>query len=92
MKTLALATFKIGEQEVKYADLVKSCINNVPQGGMNAQEIKTRLRLLDVIEKATDTADFEDADAARLKDLVAGMTWAVVAPGIVEFCDAVAAL
>lgn len=92
MKTLELKVFKLGEQEVKYADLVRSCVNNVPQGGMNPQEIKARLRILEAVDKAESIVELEDSDASKLRELVSVMPWAIVSADVVAFCDAVDAL
>ena len=77
---------------MNYADLGKLCVNQPPQGGFNAEEMRSRLRLIDVLEAAKDEIELEDADADKFKALVANMnTWGVLHREILEFIDTVKA-
>jgi hypothetical protein len=93
MKTLELKSFTVATgQDVKYADLIKTCVNSTGERGINATEMKARLRILDALEVATDKLELEDADVQTLKPLVEAMPWAIVHTGLVGFCDDVKAL
>ena len=92
MKAITLTTFKLEEAEIKEKDLAKACVNQVGERGLSADDIRKRLRILDAIDKDTTEVSLEDADAEELKKLVAAMQWRVVHPGVVAFCDKVAAL
>jgi hypothetical protein len=74
------------------ADLVRVCVNDPGQAGLKIDDIRSRMRLLDAVEKAGDGPfiSFEDADAKTVQKCVGGMSWRVVRADLVEFCDAVA--
>jgi len=84
---------KVGERELSYADLIRTSVQNPPQGGFSVKEMKDRMRILDAVdlaEKNKAEIQLEDADAERLAACVAQMRWAVLDPAIVGFCDEVA--
>jgi len=95
MKTLANKTTELAkdaESKMTYADLVKVCVNQPPKDGFTAEEMRSRFRLIDVCDKATDTLDFEDADCSKVKELVDAMKWAVIHKDLITFCEDVKAL
>lgn len=92
MKSLALPVLKIQEQEVKTSDLLKNCLNAPPQGGLTPEDMRKRIKVLDVLEASTDTLELEDADAETLKACVGEMRWTLINKDILHLCDAVKAL
>lgn len=92
MKSLALKTFKVGDQDVKYAELIKNCLNFAPKEGLDAENMRRRIRVMDVLDKSTDTLELEDADAETLKSVVSLMPWAVLSRDLLEMLDAIKAL
>lgn len=76
-----------------YGDLVKVCMNQPVQGGLPVNEIRKRLRVLDVVEKPLVAEyQFEDADAKTLQSCVAAMRWMSPQRAFVEFSDDVASM
>lgn len=92
MKSLALKTFKIGDQEVTYKVLLQNCLNQVPQAGFTPEEMRKRIKVLDVLEKAEGTLELEDADSEVLKACVKEMKWALLNKDVLALCDEVSAL
>lgn len=92
MKKLNLSK-SVGIEDQTYKHLVIACLNHVnPQIGINIEEQRKRMRILDAVEKANDELVLEDADAEILKGLVNAMPWAVVKKEIVQFSDDVSAM
>ena len=89
MKTLDNKRFLLGTNETQYSELIKACLNNVPQGGFTPQEMKERMKILDVLETANGTIDLEDADAKKMKDCVKQMKWGLLDKNLIEFIDSV---
>lgn len=89
MKTLDNKRFLLGTNEVQYSELIKTCLNNVPQGGFTPQEMKERMKILDVLETANGTIELEDADAKKMKDCVKQMKWGLLDKNLIEFIDSV---
>lgn len=73
--------------KAKYGDLLLACLNSRPDGGFDIQEMRKRLRVIDVVEKGGDELLFEDADMATIVGCVSSMKWAVFSKEIVEFSD-----
>lgn len=92
MKSLSLRTFHIGEQEVKYIDLLKTCLNQAPKEGLDPETMRKRIKVLDALEASTDKLELEDAEAETLKACVAEMRWALLNKEILNLCDAVKAM
>lgn len=92
MKSLALKSFKIGEQEVFHKELLKTCLNQVPQAGFTPDEMRKRIKVLDVLEKSEGTLELEDADSEVLKACVKEMKWALLNKDVLALCDEVSAL
>lgn len=80
-------TLKLNDKEAKYSDLIKICINAPVQGGFNLQQIKQRLRILDVLEKEPEELKFEDNDASNLEEIVSEFKWATVHKDVVQFVE-----
>jgi hypothetical protein len=98
MKTLALKTVTVTNpssgQAISqdYKVLLKACVNQVPEKGLLPEAMRERLKLLDLIAEAGETLELEDADAAKLKELVSSMPWAFADKELLAFTDAVKAL
>lgn len=92
MKSLPLKSFKVGEQEATYKELIRSCLNNVPQGGLDPEAMRERIKVLEVLESACEVLEIEDAVAETLKKCVESMKWAVVNKDVLALCDEVKAM
>lgn len=74
--------------EVKTTDLIKACVNNVPQGGLSISEMIKRIRIMDLVNSASGPEiQIEDADFDNLKIYMNAMKWTVVSKAIVEFSN-----
>lgn len=92
MKTLENKKIEIPGIE-NYAGMVKSVANYVPPNtGVGPAEMRERLRLVDVAEKAGETIEFEDSDAETLKRIENTVKWNIVHPDIAKFSEDVQAL
>ena len=86
------ATLTIGSQKKDFsvADLLIECLNHTAKG-LNIQEIRKRIKVLERIEKAKDPKHkkimLEDADYEVAKQCVDQMSWGIVDPFILEFTD-----
>ena len=89
MKSLDNKSITAGDKEIKYSELLKTCLNVVPKEGFTPSEMRTRLRILDILEKANGTIELEDADSQLTKKLVADMRWIVLSKDIVAFTEEV---
>lgn len=71
-----------------YQDLINIAIENRPQAGFSIQEMRSRLRIQDAVEKVeSDVLHLEDQDAEKLQECVKAMTWGLLHKDIVQFCD-----
>lgn len=91
MKRIELkeTTIKKDEKEnITYKDLLNMCVNKPPQG-FTVEEMRKRLRLVDVLSKAELVVDMEDADYTHMKKLVSDMdgSWAIAHKDIIDFVD-----
>ncbi len=89
MKQLQNRTTEIknGEEALKYSDLLKLVLMVQPQGGYAVSDIRTRLKLTEILEKSNGNISLEDADYTYLKPLVNNMKWNGVHKDLVEFTD-----
>jgi len=73
------------------AEMALSCTKQPTEKGFDVSEMRKRMRVVDVLEKAIEkkekTINLEDADYDELKKCVDSMRWAIVDKGILEFCD-----
>ena len=79
--------------ELSTLQLIRQCVDNIPQGGITATEMTKRIKLIDKIEKIKPTAkvlDLEDEEYQKLKDLEAVITWSIVNKCFIEFHDDIA--
>lgn len=77
---------------LSYADLIKFVVNS-PVAGMNTEEIRKRVALLDRVEKAKTTIDFSGTDINLLKTLVSNFSgWSSVNTEILTFEDDIKAI
>lgn len=74
------------EIELSTQQLIKTAVNNTPQGGFTATDMLDRLRILEVLEKAKGKKlDLEDSDFKKLGEFVKITKWAFISRFITEF-------
>ena len=94
LKVITLNEEGAPEQTIKYEDLIKNSVNYISreQGGLNVEQQRQRIKILDALEKAKGTLELEDSDASILQQLVKDTKWLVVNKGIIQFADDVSAM
>jgi hypothetical protein len=95
MKSTKNVTTEIRKDEndfVKYSDLAATCINVMPQGGLDVMQMKNRLNVMSQLDKANGTIKLEDAEAETLKTCVKEMKWAIMHKDVVSFVEAIEAM
>ncbi len=80
-------SIKDGEKELQYSDLLKIVTNSPMQGGFGFHDMKIRLKITDVLEKAAEAIHFEDADYAYLKPLVTNMKWNGISKDVISMTE-----
>ena len=92
MKTLINKTTSINltsesEKKTKFADFCESCIKDVPEKGVDLNEMKVRLDILDKLKTAKKDIKFENAEAELLKRIVKETRWKILHEDIVDFLE-----
>ncbi len=95
MKTLLNKQFELVSHkdekgvDVKFQtkDFAKVCVNNPKEGGFTPDEMKKRIRLIDLFEEEKKEYQVEDADLQELKTCVSSMKWAIAHKDIVSFSE-----
>lgn len=91
MKSLNIVKCEIslpGIPQTNTIDLVKACLNNVPESGFSYEDLKLRQRIEDACLKSKkEIILLEDNDANNLKILIKQMRWGVRHNDIVSFCQ-----
>lgn len=92
MKTVENKNLKIPGDVDKYSGLIMVCMRNPPQGGYDVEEMRKRIKVMDVLDKGEETLEFEDADFECVKQCVKSMRWASIHKEILEFVDYISGL
>ncbi|OGC68305.1 hypothetical protein A2415_04450 [candidate division WWE3 bacterium RIFOXYC1_FULL_39_7] len=77
---------------ISYADFARTALNNTPQSGFSIDEMRKRMRILDILDKEKlgfEEMDLNNEDIKILKSSVSSMKWGVIHKDIIAFCDAV---
>jgi len=80
------------EQNVHYSDLIATVINKPLKESMSLMEMRKDLKILEVLEKAKETIEFEDVDLSYIKDAVNKSTWVIRHKDILDFADYIESL
>lgn len=93
MKTLKNTQTDIPKQEgdgnATFAELAMSALNQAPAQGFSPDEMRIRMRVLDVLQKGGETIELEDAHAAKLIEAASQVQWKFMHKDLVAFHDAV---
>lgn len=92
MKKFNNDSFQIGGKKVDYKELIKTALDQTPQGGFSYEDIKERGRIDLAVEKANGVIELEDSDAENLKNIVKGARWAIRATEIEQFTETILGL
>jgi len=77
------------ESRLTYGDLIKSCLDNPPDGGFTRDDIRKRDRIETAVDNGKKEIELEDADADNLKQIVSQMTWGIRHKDLIDFHDAI---
>lgn len=61
--------------------------SNPRKPGIDAKEMRERIKLLDILAEPADVIEFEDAEAKKLVELVEAVEWVVVDRFLLSFLD-----
>lgn len=76
--------------EKKYSDLIVEAINVPPnENGFTVTEMKSRLSLIDKMEKANGEIDLTPEEFLKVKECVKRMSWRILSQDIVDFVEAI---
>ena len=96
MKTLKNEVYDIKDRDKDWKeinlqtdDLCKICLNTPKEGGFTPEEMRWRIKLLELFSKKEKEYQVEDADIQELKNSVSSMKWAIVHQDIVKFTDTI---
>lgn len=90
MKTFENKTIEVKSGEpTTYAKLLQICLDVPPQGGFTTAEMKARLKVSTVLDKAITEISLEDADHEKLVSLVKDMKWGIMSQDLIDLEEAV---
>lgn len=92
MKYIPLRTVPIeNAPSFEYAEAIRTVIRQPldQQRGVNIDEMRRGIRILDKLDESTDMLKLEDADYDHLKQKVEAMSWGMVDRNLMDFIDAV---
>ena len=76
--------------KMNYVDFCNTCLNVLPQGGLDVSEMKSRLDVKIALDKANGSIDFTTkAQVETLKNCVKSMKWAIIHSDVIDFTEAV---
>lgn len=86
MKTIPNVKFNETESVVS---LLTTCLNAIPEGGLNFTEIRARNRVMDAIEAVPNCTEIklEDADYAVAQGAIKTTRWAIRNKHLIQFAD-----
>ncbi|CTQ53531.1 hypothetical protein LP7551_02055 [Roseibium album] len=73
--------------EIEYDKAIELVVKAVPQGGIDFNQMRKHLRILDALDVADGMLELEDSDHAHLKKLVKEHKWGGVDRNIMTFCE-----
>ena len=87
---LTTTTIDVNSQSIPfdYHKAIYDIVKIAPEG-LDIDNLKKRLRILDSLERAGEYLILEDSDYNLLCDLVQRNKWNIVAKEIVDFCEAI---
>jgi hypothetical protein len=79
------------EGELEWAEIIRQVIRKPldPQKGVEIDEMRKSIRVLDALAKSNGVLELEDADWEHLKTKTLAMQWGVIDSRIVQFVDEV---
>lgn len=72
-------------EEGSYNNLIKLCLDKMPNGGFTPQEMRLRINIINKMKD--ESFELEDAEYVKLNECVKQMTWGMLDEGILEFVE-----
>lgn len=78
-----------GSVQISTADLIKTAINNVPQGGLSPEEMFKRLQALNSLhnQKDAEQIDFENDHLLTIQKCVAELKFSILEAAFYHFVE-----
>ena len=78
-----------GSVQISTADLIKTAINNVPQGGLSPEEMFKRLQALNYLhtQREADQLEFEDEHLLTIQKCVADLKFSMLEAAFYHFIE-----
>lgn len=93
MKYIPLRTVEASESgtAISYGDAIRTVIRQPldQQRGVNIEEMRRGIHILDKLDASKDVLELEDADYEHLKQKIEAMAWGMVDRNILDFIDTV---
>ncbi len=87
MKSIPNKTVIVKGFEKKYSDLIMSCLEVTPKEGFTVPDMRIRLQVMDIAEKANGSIELEHAHIDKLKECIKKMPWNVLSKEVLAFCE-----
>ena len=73
------------EKAMTYSELIKICLGNAPAQGLNIEQMRKHMAILDKLEKMKDgKVSFDELEMIAIRGSVANFPWAFVHKDIVD--------
>jgi hypothetical protein len=91
VKRIKLRKIKLDGNELEWAEILRQVVQRPldPQRGVDIDEMRKSIRLLDIIDASNGVLELEDSDWEYLKSKTVAMQWAVIDRNIVKLVDEV---
>jgi hypothetical protein len=84
---------KDGEKTLKYSDLIKYCLEKAPLQGLNLDQMRKNMKLLDRFESMkSGKLELDEFEWNNIKNAVNAFPWAMVHKDIVALGDYIDAM
>lgn len=80
-------TIKYRDNLLSRVELLKLVVNHATERGITISDMRTRMRILDVLEGSGDNINIEDADFTLMKKLFDQYGWLQLHKDIIELAD-----
>jgi len=90
VKSIPLKTLDASDgPPIVYAEILREVVRRPlnPREGIQIEEMRKSIKLLDAIDSANGTLDLEDADYGYLKQKIEAMNWNIVDRRIIQLVD-----
>ena len=74
-----------GEEFFMFSNLAVICVKYIPQGGLDLEDMDTRLKLFRKLSTHSSTISLEDSEAKKLKECVNKYRWAMIHDDLISF-------